>query len=375
MGNRVVAFLPGYVTNKTRKFDISTIPGDRITDLVYCFGAFKQQGGNWVVAFPEPHDADPGSTRSNFGQLVALKSRWPALNVMISIGGWNHSHQPDPNSPGGTAFSAVSATPVARSIFVKSCIDLFIKPVKAGIGPLFGGIDLDWEFPDNPTDRSNLTLLLKEFRKQLDAVRNGLALSACIVPNKPDEIEFPSLAADLDWVNIMAYLAHAPAPNPSGQVTDFNSPIYSSPLEPSPTWNIDASVRELLATAFPARKLVLGINAYAQTYSGVGNARQGVYQSYSGPGPGSYGKVGELTYKDLVANYLPKYESHWDGVTQSAYLYSATDQVWISFDSVHSVQAKLAFVRQHNMGGLMLWEVSGDLPAANSESLIEAMSA
>ena len=97
----------------------------------------------------------------------------------ISIGGWT----------GSKYFSDVAATAASRKAFVASCIDLIIKgnlpgggwPEGAG-GPgaaagLFDGINIDWEYPGidpgngahhSPQDRHNATLLLKEFRRQLD---------------------------------------------------------------------------------------------------------------------------------------------------------------------------------------------------------------
>src|SRR5262249_22858461 len=104
--------------------------------------------------------ADPHSKRSNLAKLVALKQKWPALNVAVSIGGWIHSHHGDPTFKTTPVLSAIAATPQARHTFVSSCMDRFIKPAHPHIGPLFGGIDIDWEFPA-AADRHNLTLLFQ----------------------------------------------------------------------------------------------------------------------------------------------------------------------------------------------------------------------
>ena len=218
-----------------------------------------------------------------------------------------------------------------------------------------------------------MTLLFQEFRNQLDAEGRTqgrqLTLSAsCAVD--PSELELGLLASTLDWVNIMTYDAHLPSKNARNEFTDFGAPTYASPAEPASnaTWNLYAVVTSWLASGFPAAKLVPGISAYARTYAGVANSKHGLYQPYTGPGPGSLGKPGALEYKDLMANYLPKYESHWDNATKSSYLYSPTDRVWISFESVKSAGEKALYARQKGLGGLMLWELSADAPSSESNS-------
>jgi chitinase len=382
--NHIVAFLPGYSTDRQRRFDITSVPGESITDLVYAFARFELQNGNWSVTFPEPSDADRRSTTSNIAKLVQLKKRFPDLNVMISIGGWGESHNGDPTYKTTPPFTALAGTPQTRHAFVRSCMDLFIKPEYPDIGHLFTGIDIDWEFPKG-VDRHHATLLFEEFHTNLELEGRSqgrhLTLSACAGTNSA-ELELPPVAKSLDWINLMTYIAHAPDKTDShDQVTDFNSPLFAASTEPSAnvTWNIADVVQSYVLTGFPADKLVLGINAYARTYKGVDTGRHGTYQSYVGPGPGSFGNCGALQYKELISTYLPTYESHWDGVTQSAYLYSPEKRVWMSFDSVHSVRAKAAYAEQQNLGGLMLWELSADVSAGmtqnggSPQSLIRAM--
>ena len=370
MLNRAVAFIPGYATDSTRNFDIGSIPGNRISDLVYCFAGFQQQGEDWVPVFPEPNDTKPGR-KHNLAQLTALKTQWPALNVAISIGGYAHSHDGDPSFQTTPAFSAVSATPEARQAFVSACIDLFITPTDPAIGPLFGGIDIDWEFPVGD-DRHNLTELMQEFRNQLDAAGAAqgrhLTLSCCFGSRGP-ELEVGALASILDWFNLMTYLAHSANNGPANQFTDFGAPLFPSPSEPASnaTWTIDGLVTAYLNAGVPPEKLVIGINSYGHTYSGVADNNNGLYQPYSGPGPGSLGKAELLEYKDLMVNYLPSYEAFWDDTTKSAYLYSPADQIWIMYDSVDSVAARAEYAAQKGLGGLLLWELSADAPPAESQ--------
>jgi GH18 family chitinase len=367
MVSRVIAFLPSYATVKTRGFDIATIPGDRITDLIYCFGGFQQQPQSWLPTFPEPDDTSPGKNH-NVAKLIALKTRWPALNVVMSIGGWNHSHDGDPTLKTTPAFSAVAATPQSREAFVAACVDLFITPVHPVIGLLFGGIDLDWEYP-RESEWQNLFLLLGEFRSQLDRagaeVGRHLTLSACWGAGRARGHLGP-IAELLDWFNLMTYNAHHPNKNATNQVTDFEAPLLSSPNQPAAnfTWTIDQVVQSFLAAAVPASKLAIGIGAYAHTYAGVPNINNGLYQTYTGPGPGSLGKPELLEYKELVTGYLPKYDSHWDDAAKCSYLYNPQESIWISYESVRSLAARADYANQKGVGGLFLWELGADAPSS-----------
>ncbi len=106
----------------------------------------------------------PGPLYGNFAALQQLKQLHPGLKVMISLGGASATN--------AAGFSYAASTPQLRSQLVSSCIDLFINGNLApGISAagIFDGIDIDWEFPA-AADKQNFTLLLREFRKQLDAL-------------------------------------------------------------------------------------------------------------------------------------------------------------------------------------------------------------
>jgi GH18 family chitinase len=115
---RIAVFLPEYATSVEHvpRLDIASIPGDRITDLIYCFAGFDAQDSTFLPTWPNPHDAESGP-RHNTGQLALLKARYPALNIVMSIGGWYNSYEP--GSRAAPCFSAVASTPASRQTFVQ----------------------------------------------------------------------------------------------------------------------------------------------------------------------------------------------------------------------------------------------------------------
>ncbi len=98
---------------------------------------------------------------------------------------------------------------------MKSCIDMYINGNFAdGItGPgIFDGFDIDWEFPSSPSDRANLTKLMAEFRKQLDAVRPGLTLTLVAPPGSWafNFIDLAKVQTYVDYFNVETMTTTAP---------------------------------------------------------------------------------------------------------------------------------------------------------------------
>lgn len=312
----------------------------------------------------------------NFRELKALKAKFPNLKVMISLGGWTWSKW----------FSAASQTDALRKQLVSSCIDVYVKgnlPVIDGRGGagaaagVFDGIDIDWEFPGggaqpyntvSPADKQNFTLLLAEFRRQLDALKattgKAYPLSAAIVigKDKIEQTEPAKYIQYLDWLNLMAYDFHGTWEN---GVTDFQSNLYADPASPNikaggnlATYTVDAGVKTLIAAGAPANKLVMGVPFYGRGWKNVpaGAGGDGLYQSAAGgAAPGTW-EAGFNDYK-VLKNLAGVRKIH--PVTKQLYLYTP-DMQWWSYDDATVIGTKVDYVKANGLGGLMSWSIDGD---------------
>jgi chitinase len=328
--------------------------------------------------------------RGNFGQIKRLKALNPNLKVYISVGGWSWSKW----------FSAASATDALRKQLVSSCINTYIKgnlPVYDGAGGtgaaagVFDGIDIDWEFPGvqgfgyntvSAADKQNYTLLLKEFRTQLDAVtattgkKYGLTVAISAGKDKIDMTEPAAYSQYLDHINIMSYDFHGgwEATGP----TDFHSNLYADPASPNyndpktgqpglgATYNIDSAVKNLIAAGAPAGKLIVGVPFYGRGWTGVTNANNGLYQPAAKAATGTY-EAGIEDYKVLknaagtvYTNAITKQSWKFDGST-----------FW-SYDTPADIATKVSYVKSSGLGGVFSWELDGDDTAG---TLMSAMSA
>lgn len=316
----------------------------------------------------------PNPVLGNFQQLKALKALYPNLQVLISIGGWS----------GSKYFSDAALTPASRAAFVQSCIDLFIRgnlpdPGWGGMGGpgaaagIFDGIDLDWEWPGSdgnagniirPEDKQNFTALVAEFRKQLDSYGQQTGkhyLLSAFLPAAPAKIdagfEVGKLFRDFDFATVQGYDLHGTWES----MTNHQSNLMTSHKDPSnPAFSVDETITAYLKRGAPAKKVVVGVPFYGHGWANVAPANKGLYQPAGGAAPGSW-EAGSEDYKVLKAKLASgEYKSYWDGKAHAAWLFNGST-FW-TFDDPKVMKDKAHYVRKLSLGGIMIWELSGDTP-------------
>jgi chitinase len=346
--------------------DLKCEIGDPKTDYQQAFAASDSVDGK---ADPE---AGTG-LRGNFGQLLKLKAKYPDLKILISIGGWGWSER----------FSDAASSGERRETFVRSCVEMFVKGnIAPGVSApgLFDGIDIDWEFPGScgescdfrPEDTSNFSALMAEFRHQLDdlGATNGKRYLVTIATSAREReianLEVKRLAEVVDFVNVMTYDFHISTNTNS----NFNAPLHESEADPyrEEKWWVSWAVDAYLNRGLPPEKLFLGIPFYGHGWEGVapGPAGNGLYQPVTGPAQGKLEK-GYEDYRYLLPLSAPR---HYDSVTQSAWTYDLKKKIFWSYDDPESLRAKMDYARTKDLGGVMLWEISGD---DESGSLLTAL--
>jgi chitinase len=234
---------------------------------------------------------------------------------------------------------------------------------------VFDGIDIDWEWPGsegNPgnlisdRDKLNLTRLLEEFRKQLDAygrTTDRHYLLTEFLPAAPAKIDagfdVARIFKYLDYGTVQGYDLHG-AWEP---LTNHQANLYSSATDPSdPRFSVDATVRAYVKREAPRDQLVIGVPFYSRGWTGVAAANHGLYQPASGPAPGTW-EAGVDDYK-VAKGLLGTGFTRYDDATGAAWLFDGTT-FW-TFDDPAVMRAKAAYVADNRLGGIMFWELSGD---------------
>ncbi len=395
-GPELIAYFPEWGIYLEEPFHVRNIveagSAEHLTTLIYAFAYPKPDATGQVVctlfdpwaAYQIPYasgesvDGEPDESgqvlKGHFNQLKKLKADFPNVKVLVALGGWT----------GSTWFSDAALTDASRKAFVSSCIDMFIAgnlPVAGGAGGaggagaaagVFDGFDIDWEYPisggdtgvhHNSNDDVNLSLLLEEFRRQMDAfpvVGPDLLLTIATPASnyRAQNFRINQDQQYVDWFNIMTYDFHGGWDNATGHLTN----LLTSPDDPSSDafkLSVDASVR-LYTTTYGVQfdQLVIGGTFYGRGWKGVSATNNGLYQSGQ-PAEGRY-EPGVNYFYDLWPLINLSYELYWDDKALASWLYSPTAKVFWSFDEHQSLALKRRYVDAYGLKGAMIWEISGD---------------
>ncbi|MGE5557219.1 MAG: glycosyl hydrolase family 18 protein [Bacillota bacterium] len=298
---KIVGYLGGW-----KDWTGVSIAGSQMTHINYAFANVRD------ARLILEQATDP----ANFNRLRVLKSQYPHLKTLLSVGGW---------SAGTAGFQYAASTAVNRAVFAESC-----AAAVAAHG--FDGLDLDWEYP-YAADRLNFTLMLKALRETLDARgaadgrRYLLTIAAGAGLAYANNTELGLIHNYLDWINLMAYDFGADR---------HNANLYESSYRNSTGLSCDAAVKILTDRGVPAGKVVLGVPFH--------------------------GRAGTAwpTYATLVNNYINKngYARYWDDTAKAAYLLNG--QAFITYDDAVSLGCKTDYIKAHGLGGVMFWEYSQD---------------
>jgi chitinase len=336
---RVVAYVVGWQTPPP-------IDPLKLTHINFAFG--KIAGGKVVL----PH---PG-VAANLAYLRSLKAKNPRLKVLLSVGGWE-----------AEGFSDAALSAASRSRFADSIVALLRDHT-------LDGVDLDWEYPgqsvagikSRPQDKQNFTALLQTVRERLDAASRGSRYLLTIASADREYFDFTEmdkLHGSLDFINVMTYDFF----NSLTPTTGHHAGLYASPYAAPTDRNADASVKQHLAAGIPADKLVLGVAFYGRGFAGVKPEHRGLNQPYER-------FEAAHSYAELVDKFIGRggFVREWDARAQAPFLWNEQTRAFITYDDPQSIAVKANYVRKHQLGGMMFWELSQDSHGALLDAIVRS---
>jgi len=369
-GKRVI----GYYANWTcyKGYEPTKVPVEKLTHINYAFANIKDGevvlGDKWIDTDKSFGGDDNCPIKGNYNLFLnptgPIKKRNPNLKVIISVGGWTWSKD----------FSDVAATEQSREKFAISCAT-FCNRYN------FDGVDIDWEFPikggldgntHRPEDGHNYVLLLKAIRKHLTNLGNMngkqyfLTIASSAAHYIYSSLDMKAISEPLDWINLMNY-------DYSGmwnKLTCHQANLFmENPLPDGsvPTHNCIAKcVEDFMDQGVPADKIVVGVPFYGRGFANVeanpdDYTASGMYAKFKGPLDDK--EAGSFQYHEIRENYISVdsgYKRYWSENCFAPYLFSAEKKGFITYDDTWSMHYKTDFVKKNNLGGIMIWELSGD---------------
>jgi chitinase len=280
-----------------------------------------------AVAFAYPDSV--GSLRAHVAQYYTVvpqvvdSSRAHGVKVLVSLGG---------------ATLSQGFAPTCRDT---NLLNAFVAQLVAHVDTYrLDGVDFDWEFPANDTEKGYYTAIIQKTRARLpDSLLVTLA-----TPFWNDwsgkYIDYLALEPYLDYFNLMTYNYSDPG---ASAISGHNAPLYAVTGQHS----INRSVQRFLSLGLPASKLTVGIPFYGKSYgscAGIGLPFSGAGSLGASPG-----------YYDVAPLVGNSYVRHWDTLAYAPYL-TGNSEV-ICYDDSAAARAKAQYARDQGLAGVMIWQL------------------
>ena len=311
-------FILGYYADWNPNLPPSKIDYRLFTHLTH---AFARVGKDGSFAFP-----DLARSRE-----LCDRARAAGTKVILAIGGAN------------SAESLARGT--ATTDGINGVMDQIAARVKAAG---YDGLDIDWEFPENPAQADQMNQLVKQLRARLPQA--VLTMAAPPLDWNGKWYQPDALLPYLDFVNVMTYDFHGPWSKHAGHnaglrysEADGHSECRAVTMESGIAyWQKQKN--------WPKEKVLLGIPLYGRGFqaSGLGKAASGSYAR------------SEVPYREIPALLKAGWVRQWDTDSQVPFLQNPTKTEVVSYDDAQSTRKKGEYARQQGLGGIFFWEISQD---------------
>jgi chitinase len=248
------------------------------------------------------------------------------VKMIMSVGGWGNCE----------GFPGMAATASTRRRFIGQVVEF------CGTQG-YDGVDIDWEFPSNETERDNFSSLIIELSTALHGMTppRVLTMAASSGDYYGQWIDFENLVASFDYIGFMTYDFHGSWSGHSG----YNSPLYT--CDNDPDGSMDETLSYALQRRVPLSKILLGIPFYGR--------------SFDSPNPGgSFQTTRDVSFTEAMELWNQGWGYHWDDCAKVPYLSSPSGTEIISFDDPFSVYWKCAYVTSQQAAGIIIWELTQD---------------
>ena len=311
-----------YRTSNREVLDHTGIEYQYLTHIAHAF-AWPDAAGNLVVPsgflYPELNAAAHAA----------------GVKMIVSLGGWGNC----------AGFPGMASTAANRARFIGQIVD-FCK------ARAYDGVDIDWEFVSNETEKADFTLFIEALAAALKAESPPLLLTTATTSGNyyGRWIDYERLADDFDLFGFMTYDYHGAWSDHSGH----NSPLYTPAGDDC--GSLDATFAYARSRRVPLDRLLVGVPFFGRSFDcGAMGQPFTVSQGWD--------------YADVQALPGADWTRVWDGQAQVPYVRRNDGGMVISYDDMSSVGLKCQYVKDKVSAGVIIWELGGDRRSGHSELL------
>jgi chitinase len=318
--NKVV--LGYYRTSNRADLDHTGIEYQYLTHIAHAF-AWPDASGNLVVPagylYPE----------------LNVAAHANGVKMIASLGGWGNC----------AGFPGMASTAANRTRFIGQLVD-FCK-AKA-----YDGVDIDWEFVSNETEKADFVLFIEALGAAFKAQSPALLLMAAVPSDNyfGRWIDYERLADDFDFIGFMTYDYHGTWSDHSGH----NSPLYRPAGDDC--GSLDGTFTYGRGRQVPLAKLLVGLAFFGRSFD-CGAMGQ--------PFTTSRG----WDYSEIMDLPSSGWTRVWDGEAQVPNMRRTDGGMVISYDDMSSIGLKCQYVKDKASAGVIIWELGSDRRSGNSELL------
>jgi chitinase len=223
----------------------------------------------------------------------------------------------------------------------------------------FDGIDLDWE-PIEKDQQPVLVKLVKALRANLPKAILTIPIETLDNSNflPPDRSYIAEIAPYVDQINLMTYgMGHTY----EGWKTWHSSPLYHE--DSATPASIDYVIGNVLKAGIPAAKLGMGIGFFGLCYGQFATEPLKDTVGLSKDGAALLAGDNAMSYVNIISEYAPEATRNWDKIAQVPYLSlskpsGAKKCTYISYDDEQSIAIKGQYVKDHGLGGVIIWNIN-----------------
>lgn len=157
--------------------------------------------------------------------------------------------------------------------------------------------------------------------------------------------DLSSIIEIVDWINVMTYDYFGPWESTWGAYTGPNSPLYNAaPKGFSGKLNVDFTIKYYSCYTKHPSKLVMGVGFYGRFWKRVSktpiDGKDGLWRMASADSSGKF-EGGVKTFEEIQT--VENFEFFYHEGTKTPYMYSASEDTFMSFDNKDSMELKVKY--------------------------------